>query len=49
MDFRETDCKVEWDELIAFVTGSTTRGLDESTSSTSQSQNNSNNQRFKLF
>lgn len=47
MDFSETGCEVEWGDLITSVTGSNTRELDESDSSTFQSQNNANNQRLK--
>lgn len=49
MDSSDTDCEVEWGELITSVTGSKTRELDESNSSTSQSQNNANNQRLKVL
>jgi hypothetical protein len=49
MVFTETDCEVDWDELITSVTGSNTRELDESNSSTFQRQNNANNQRLKVL
>jgi hypothetical protein len=49
MGFSGPGCEVEWDELITFVTGSNTTELDESNSSTFQSQNNAKNLRFNVF